>query len=84
MDDFSLTPYASPTDIALSNTSVPENAGADAVVGTLSGTDPDVGQSATLTFSLPAGLTDNALFNISGATLRATASFDYEVLPPIP
>ncbi len=29
-----------PTDIALSNTSVPENAGADAVVGTLSGTDP--------------------------------------------
>ncbi len=68
-----------PTDIALSNTSLPENAGADAVVGTLSGTDPDAGQSATLTFSLPAGLSDNALFNISGTTLRATASFDYEV-----
>ncbi len=79
VDDFSLVPYTSPTDIALSNASVPENAGANAVVGTLSGTDPDLGQSATLAFSLPAGLTDNALFNISSATLRATDSLDYEV-----
>src|SRR6266540_631293 len=68
---------AAPTDIALSNNSVAENAGANAVVGTLSGTDPDAGQSATLSFSLPA-VDDNAAFNISGNSLRANASFDFE------
>ncbi len=78
VDDFSLTPYTAPTDIALSNAVLAENAGANALVGTLSGSDPDAGQSATLSFSLPAGLTENALFNISGTTLQATASLDYE------
>src|SRR5262249_53135763 len=53
-----------PTDIALSSSSIKENAGANAVVGTLSGTDPDAGDA--LTFSLPAGLGDNAAFNLSG------------------
>ncbi len=52
VDDFSLTPYTAPTAI-LSGTSLPENAGANFPIGTLSGTDPDPGQSATLTFSLP-------------------------------
>ena len=65
-----------PTDISLSSTSLPENAGPNALVGTLSGTDPDVGDS--LTFSLPAATDDNTLFNISGTELRANASFDYE------
>lgn len=64
-----------PTDIALSNSTLLENAGANAVVGTLSGSDPDAG--ASLSFSLPAGF-DNARFNISGTTLRANASFDFE------
>jgi hypothetical protein len=64
-----------PTNIALSNSSLLENAGANAVVGTLSGSDPDAG--ASLSFSLPAG-SDNARFNISGTTLRANASFDFE------
>ncbi len=63
--------------ISPSNNSVAENAGANAVVGTLSGTDPDAGQSATLSFSLPA-VDDNAAFNISGNSLRANASFDFE------
>jgi VCBS repeat-containing protein len=65
-----------PTDIALSNSSVAENAGANAVVGTLSATDADTGD--TFTFSLPAGVGDNAAFNISGTQLRANASFDFE------
>ncbi len=65
-----------PTDIALSNVVIAENAGANAVIGTLSGTDVDVSES--LTFSLPAGLDDNSLFNISGTSLRANNSFDFE------
>ena len=62
-----------PTDITLSNASVAENAGADATVGTLSTTDPEGG---AMTYTITAGGTD---FNINGATLRATNSFDYEV-----
>ena len=41
-----------PTEIALSNASIAENAAAGTVVGFLSGTDADAGQSATLTFAL--------------------------------
>ena len=65
-----------PTSINLSNTSLAENAGVNAIVGTLSGTDPDA--NSTLTFSLPSGLNNNAQFNISGSTLRANASFNFE------
>lgn len=65
-----------PTDISLSNSSVAENAGAGALVGTLSGTDPDAGD--TLSFSLPSGFGDNSAFTISGTTLSANASFDFE------
>jgi hypothetical protein len=67
-----------PTDIELSNSSIAENAGANAVVGALSGTDADLG--TTLKYSLVAGAgdTDNAAFNISDTTLRATASFNFE------
>ena len=62
----------SPTDLAISSTSIPENSGADATVGTLSSTDPDAGN--TFTYSLVAGIgdVDNAAFNISGTALRAT------------
>ena len=79
VDDFSLAPYTAPTAISLSGTSLPENAGANFPIGTLSGTDPDPGQSATLTFSLPAGQADNDLFVLAGTTLQARHSFDYEV-----
>ncbi len=65
-----------PTDISLTNASLAENAGANAVVGTLSGTDPDLSDS--LTFTLPAGLGNNSLFNISGTSLRANSSFNFE------
>jgi hypothetical protein len=67
-----------PTNITLSNSSVVENAGANAVVGTLAGVDPDAVSS--LTFSLPVGLNSNSLFNVSGNSLRANASFDFETL----
>jgi hypothetical protein len=68
-----------PTNIALDNNNIAENAEDNAVVGNLSGTDPDAGHSSTLTFSLPASMDDNALFNINGSELRANSSFNYEV-----
>jgi hypothetical protein len=67
-----------PTDIALSSTSIAENTGADATVGTLSTTDPDAGNTFTYTLVAGTGDTDNGAFNISGGNLRATSSFDFE------
>jgi hypothetical protein len=69
-----------PTDIALSNSRVLENQPAGTVVGALSGTDPDAGQSATLAFTLVPGYGDNAQFSIDPATkqLKTAAMFDYE------
>ncbi len=69
---------APPTDIALSATSIAENAGANAVVGTFTTTDPDASNTFIYTLVSGSGSTDNAAFNISGSQLRATASFDFE------
>ncbi|MEY4178424.1 MAG: hypothetical protein RLY70_1998 [Planctomycetota bacterium] len=67
-----------PTDIALSGTTIAENAGADVAVGTLSTTDPDVGNSFTYSLVSGTGDTDNSLFDIAGTQFRATASLDFE------
>jgi chitodextrinase len=67
-----------PTDISLSASSLAENAGANADVGTLSATDADAGDTATFTLVSGSGSTDNAAFNISGTSLRANTSFDFE------
>ena len=52
---------------------LPENAGSNATVGTLSGTDPE---ADAITYTITAG---GSNFNLDGTTLRATNSFDYEV-----
>ncbi|WP_323666923.1 putative Ig domain-containing protein, partial [Pectobacterium punjabense] len=59
-----------PTDLALSNTTFGQSLGSNGIVGTLSATDVD---STTFTYSLVSGVgsTDNALFILSGSTLRA-------------
>ena len=67
-----------PTAVALSAASIAENAGADAVVGSLSTTDPDAGDTFTYTLVTGTGSTDNAAFNISGNRLRAISSLDFE------
>ncbi|WP_204561551.1 autotransporter-associated beta strand repeat-containing protein, partial [Azospirillum palustre] len=61
-----------PTDIALSNSSISIFEGANGVVGTLSATDADTGQTLTYTLVSGTGDTNNALFNISGTSLQAT------------
>ena len=80
----SLTPYPPtiinkpPTDIALSATSIPENTGTNAAVGTLTTTDVDVGNTFTYTLVTGTGSTDNATFTISVGQLLAASSFNFE------
>jgi gliding motility-associated-like protein len=67
-----------PTDLALSASSVNENAGANATIGALSTTDVDASNTFTYTLVSGTGDTDNSAFNISGGNLRITASPDFE------
>lgn len=68
-----------PTDISLSNSSVPENAGTNAVVGLLAALgDPDAGATHGFSLVAGAGSEDNGAFNVSGGELRLTASADFE------
>ncbi|VUD61829.1 Adhesin BmaC autotransporter [Thalassocella blandensis] len=60
-----------PTDISVTSTSVSQSAGTNAVVGTLSTTDLDAGDTFTYTFVAGTGDTHNGSFNISGNQLRA-------------
>ncbi|WP_110457428.1 Ig-like domain-containing protein [Shewanella algidipiscicola] len=61
----------SPTDITLSNTSVNQSSGSNAVVGTLTTTDANVGDSFSYALIAGSGDTSNGSFNISGDSLRA-------------
>ncbi len=67
-----------PTDLSLSSNAIAENSGTNAVIGTLSFSDSNPGDTAV--FSLPTGLGNNSLFNIApdGVTLRANSSFNFE------
>ncbi|MFM7930560.1 MAG: cadherin repeat domain-containing protein, partial [Pirellula sp.] len=67
-----------PTDISLSSSSIAENAGANAVVGMLSTIDPDSGNTFMYSLVTGVGDADNVSFSISGNSLRATSSFDFE------
>ncbi|WP_417658039.1 FG-GAP-like repeat-containing protein, partial [Pseudidiomarina aestuarii] len=72
-DTFTVTVLAvndAPTDLTLSNASVNQSGGINAVVGTLSTTDVD-DVNHTYTLVSGTGSTDNASFNISSNSLRA-------------
>lgn len=62
-----------PTNITLSASSIMENNAVNAVIGTLSVTDPDVGDSVV--FSVISG---GDKFDVSGTSLRAKVPFNYE------
>ncbi|HQC22038.1 MAG TPA: cadherin domain-containing protein, partial [Anaerolineaceae bacterium] len=73
------TRSCAPTDIALSDASIAENQPINTVIGTLSATDPDAGDTSfTYTFADLVGHPDAQYFNISGSSLRANIPFDYE------
>ena len=70
-----------PVGITLDNDTVAENQKKGTEVGTLSAIDPDAGEKHT--FKLVEGegespIADNALFAISGTTLKTAAPFDFE------
>ena len=79
VDDFSLTPYTSPTALSLSNSSVEENQPAGTTVGDFSTIDPDSPGPHTYTLVSGTGDTDNDSFTIDGNVLKTAAQFDYEV-----
>ena len=72
------SPNTAPTNIALSANTINENVSANTAVGTLSATDADAGNTFTYTLAAGTGDTDNASFNISGSSLRISASPDFE------
>jgi hypothetical protein len=67
-----------PTGIALSATTVAENASVGTAVGTLSTTDADAGDTFTYTLVSGPGSADNASFTIDGSTLKTAASLNFE------
>jgi Ca2+-binding RTX toxin-like protein len=67
-----------PTNLVLSNSSVGENQAIGTVIGNLSTTDPDSGNTFAYSLVTGTGSTDNALFTITGNQLKANAVFDYE------
>lgn len=72
-----------PTDIALSSSAIDENF--TGIVGTLSATDPDAGD--THTFSLTTGNgtndKDNGKFSITGNELNLNSAADFEISPQL-
>lgn len=69
---------ASPSNISLSKTTIPENQSAGTEVGTFSTTDPDAGDTFTYQLVSGTGSTDNASFTISGNKLLTSVVFNYE------
>ncbi len=67
-----------PTDITLSSNTIDENEPINTVVGTLSTTDADAGDSHTYSFGCAVAGTDDGSFNINNNELRSSAVFDYE------
>jgi hypothetical protein len=65
-----------PELITLSNTSIPENSGVDAIIGLLDVNDLD--DFDTHLFTLPAGVEDNDFFDVIGGNLVARADLDHE------
>ncbi len=67
-----------PTALALTGTSLPENSGAGATVGTFDTTDADGPSPYTYDFVTGVGSADNASFSISDGVLTANSDFNFE------
>ena len=67
-----------PTDLNLDNTTILENAAPNSLVGILSTTDPDNGDSFTYGLVAGEGDTDNQAFTIDGNQLKINSSPDSE------
>lgn len=67
-----------PSGVLISSAAISENQPANTVVGVLSAQDQDLSDSWTFALVAGSGDTDNASFNVSGSSLRASFPFDYE------
>ena len=67
-----------PTNIALSSTSIAENQPIGTVIGMFNTTDPDAGNTFTYILAAGTGGTGNGSFNIVGNQIRTNAIFDFE------
>ncbi len=67
-----------PSDVALNSNNIQENNSINDVVGTLSTTDEDAGETYTYALVAGAGDTENGSFNINGNELRASEAFNFE------
>jgi gliding motility-associated-like protein len=67
-----------PTNIALSASSIAEDNEINAIVGSLSSTDVDAGDTHIYTLVSGTGSSDNATFRISGKSLKVNIFLDFE------
>jgi gliding motility-associated-like protein len=67
-----------PTDISSSSNIIAENNSIGSIIGALSTTDTNVGDTHVYTLVTGAGSTDNNLFTIVGNLLKAAVVFDFE------
>ena len=75
---FGVVVNVAPTNITLNPSAINENNALNAVVGTLTTTDADSGDTHTYTLINGVGATDNASFNILNNQLRAGIAFNFE------
>ena len=68
-----------PSAVQLSSRRIAENSPVNSLVGTLTATDPDTGNSHTFALVSGLGSTDNQVFTIVGNQLRTNALIDFEV-----
>jgi hypothetical protein len=67
-----------PTNLTLSNSSIAENSAIATVIGNLSSTDPDTGNTFTYSLVTGIGSTDNSLFTIQNNQLKSNTSLNFE------
>ncbi|MFM6129345.1 MAG: cadherin domain-containing protein, partial [Sphaerospermopsis kisseleviana] len=72
------TTNQAPTDLTLSNNTLPENQPLNTLIGNLATTDPNTGNSFTYSLISGIGDDDNDLFTLQNNQLLSNASFDYE------
>ena len=71
-------PNQAPTNLTLSTSTIAENQVIGTVVGNLTTTDPDTGDTFTYSLVTGIGATDNSVFTISNNQLKTKAVFDFE------
>lgn len=75
---FGVVVNVAPTNITLNPSAINENNAVNAVVGALTSTDADLGDTHTYTLVNGVGATDNSSFNIVNNQLRAGIAFNFE------